>query len=109
MNQSNCVTKSWFLKGRQETCQRVAEETGYPIVHPYDNYNIMAGQGTTAFEMIKHQGLGDMDAILTTVSGGGLASGLSLASKSLNPNMKGEFFWGEPYDFDTTQPFVDPT
>lgn len=41
-----------------------------------------------ALEMMTNQNLGDMDAILTTVSGGGMASGISVAAKSINPSIK---------------------
>ena len=41
-----------------------------------------------ALELMAHQNLGDLDAILTTVSGGGMASGISIAAKSLNPSIK---------------------
>ena len=41
-----------------------------------------------ALEMMTNQGLGNLDAILTTVSGGGMASGISIAAKAINPSIK---------------------
>ena len=74
---------------RIEACNEIAEEKGYSIIHSYDNYNVMAGQGTIAYEMLEVQNYRDLDAILVSVSGGGMASGIAIAAKSINPNIKG--------------------
>jgi len=73
---------------RKETCDKIANGTGKLIIHPYDDPNIIAGQGTMIWEMFREQGCGDLDAILTTVSGGGMASGICLAAKNINPDVK---------------------
>ena len=71
---------------RQETCTKIANETGKVYIPSSNSYDVMAGQGTIAYEM--HEQVADLDAILVTVSGGGLASGVALASKVINPNCK---------------------
>ena len=52
---------------RKETCAKIAEETGKIIVHPYDDYDVIAGQGTVALEL--HEQVPDLDAILVSISG----------------------------------------
>ena len=54
---------------RKETCAQVAQNRGYHIIHPYDNYNVIAGQATIAYEMMHEQNLLDLDAILVPISG----------------------------------------
>jgi threonine dehydratase len=73
-------------KAREETLQQVVDETGALFIHPYDNENVIAGQGTCAAEMLMdYPGL---DIILAPVGGGGLISGTSITAKQLMPNMK---------------------
>ena len=40
---------------RKETCDEIAQENGYQIIHPYDNYSVIAGQATIAYEMLNIQ------------------------------------------------------
>lgn len=62
------------------------KEYGYTFVHPYNDEDIIAGQGTIGYEIL--QELPDVDAIVSAVGGGGLIAGISYAAKSLNPNVK---------------------
>ena len=62
------------------------EEKGYTFVHPFDDENVIAGQGTIALEII--QSMDDIDAVLVPIGGGGLISGIAFAIKSLNPAIK---------------------
>lgn len=74
------------LKSREETLKGVVDTTGAVVVHPYDNFRVISGQGTAAKELLEsYPGL---DAILAPVGGGGLLSGTALASKSLHPEIK---------------------
>lgn len=73
---------------RKETCDAIAQATGKSIIHPYDNYNVMAGQATIAYELLDLQGFQDVDAILVPISGGGMTSGIAVAAKSINPKIK---------------------
>jgi len=64
----------------------VAKEKKYTFVHPFADDEVMAGQGTVALEMFEE--VDDLDAMVVCVGGGGLISGMSVAAKSLNPNIK---------------------
>ncbi len=59
---------------------------GYVYVHPFNDREVLLGQGTTALEIIND--LKDVDAILVPVGGGGFASGVALATKLVNPGVK---------------------
>jgi len=69
--------------GRKETADKIATENDGTIVHPYDNYDVIAGQGTIGLELLEE--VPDLDIILVPISGGGMTSGIALAAKSLNP------------------------
>ncbi|XP_037085120.1 probable serine racemase [Pollicipes pollicipes] len=71
---------------RHETCAAVAAETRAAVVHPYDDYDTIAGQGTIALELLEQ--VPDLDAILVAVSGGGMISGIATAVNELRPECK---------------------
>jgi threonine dehydratase len=80
------------LDAREQSALKVIEETGAILIHPYNNFYIIAGQGTAALELMHlYPGL---DNLITPVGGGGLLSGCSTAAKALNKNIK--VFGGEP-------------
>lgn len=62
------------------------EENNYKFVHPFEDDEVMSGQGTVALEIIEE--MNDLDAMVVCVGGGGLISGMSVASKALNPECK---------------------
>ncbi|MDE6838502.1 MAG: pyridoxal-phosphate dependent enzyme, partial [Acutalibacter sp.] len=62
------------------------EEKGYTFVHPFDDEDVIAGQGTIGLEIV--QELNDIDAVLVPIGGGGLISGVACAVKSMNPRIK---------------------
>lgn len=62
------------------------DEKGYTFVHPFDDEDVIAGQGTIGLEILDQ--LKDADAVVVPVGGGGLISGVSFAIKALNPNIK---------------------
>ncbi len=74
------------LKARETTLERVVEETGATEIHPYNNFFVIAGQGTAAKEFIEDTG--KMDVILTPVGGGGLLSGTAISTRKLLPECK---------------------
>ena len=71
---------------REAIAREIAAETGRVVVPPYDDYAIMAGQGTTALELLED--VPDLDALLTPVGGGGLMAGCSTVAKALRPTMQ---------------------
>lgn len=62
------------------------DEKGYTFVHPFDDPNVIAGQGTIGLELIDQ--VKDMDAVVVPVGGGGLISGVAFALKTLNPHIE---------------------
>lgn len=66
------------LDARESTAAKVQQETGALLIHPYDNYNIIAGQATATYELLKDHP--DLDQIFVPVGGGGLLAGAALAN-----------------------------
>lgn len=62
------------------------EEKGYTFIHPFNDEDVIAGQGTIGLELLEQ--LPDVDAVIVPIGGGGLISGIAFAIKSLNPNIK---------------------
>ena len=62
------------------------DEKGYTFVHPFDDENVIAGQGTIALEITKD--LDDIDAVIVPIGGGGLISGIAYTIKSIRPSIK---------------------
>ena len=71
---------------REAKAKKIAEATGAAFVHPFDDPDVIAGQGTCGLE-IAHQ-LSDIDAVLVPVGGGGLISGVSTALKAIRPKTR---------------------
>ncbi len=65
---------------------QLRDEMGYTFVHPFDDDDVIAGQGTIGLEILDQ--LADVDAVVVPIGGGGLISGVSFAIKALNPNVK---------------------
>jgi threonine dehydratase len=64
----------------------IMEETGATLVHPYDNFNVICGQGTAALELLSD--IEDLEIIVAPIGGGGLMSGTSTTVKGLKKNIK---------------------
>lgn len=62
------------------------DKMGYTFIHPFDDEDVIAGQGTIALELMEQ--ISDLDAVIVPVGGGGLISGIAYTIKSLNPNVK---------------------
>ncbi|WP_064196729.1 MULTISPECIES: threonine/serine dehydratase [Emticicia] len=80
------------LEARESTVQQVIERTGATFVHPFNNYDVIAGQATATVELIGE--VTHLDVIMAPVGGGGLLSGTALATHYLLPNA--EVIAGEP-------------
>jgi threonine dehydratase len=74
------------LAARESTARQVMERTGAVFIHPYDDLRVMAGQGTTAIELLED--VPDLDIILCPVGGGGQLGGIAVAAKDLKPKMR---------------------
>jgi threonine dehydratase len=79
------VLKGATLSESQTEAERFVREEGLVLVHPYDDADIIAGQGTIGLEMLA--ACPDMEALVVPVGGGGLISGIATAAKALNPNI----------------------
>jgi threonine dehydratase len=88
---------------REAVAVEIAQRDGRVMVPPYDDYLILAGQGTCGLEFLEE--VPDLDCLLVPCSGGGLFAGVSTAAKALNPNIR--CFPVEPETADDTrQSFV---
>lgn len=74
-----------LTEDREARARELVERTRRVLVPPYDDYAIMAGQGTAALELMED--VPDLDALLTPVGGGGLMAGCSTVARALNPAM----------------------
>jgi threonine dehydratase len=81
---------------REKAAQRVIDETGATLVHPFNDAAVIAGQGTAARELIEDAG--DLDFVVTPVGGGGLLSGTSITTKALLPDAR--IIGAEPCEVD---------
>ena len=74
------------LESREQTLKGIIQENGALEIHPYNDYRIIAGQATAAYEIFNETG--DLDFIMAPVGGGGLLSGTALATKYMSPSTK---------------------
>ncbi|MGN1114405.1 MAG: threonine ammonia-lyase [Oscillospiraceae bacterium] len=80
-----CLVKGVYDDAYNKALE-LKEEHNYTFIHPFDDENVIAGQGTIGLELIEQ--CPDLDAVVVPVGGGGLISGVAFALKSLNPNIK---------------------
>ena len=80
------------LAARERTCADVERSTGATLVHPYDDADVIAGQGTAALELLEH--VHDLDAVMAPIGGGGLLSGTAIAATGFRPSI--QVFGAEP-------------
>jgi threonine dehydratase len=88
---------------RERVARRLAERDRLAVVPPFDDYHVIAGQGTCALELLEDAP--DLDALLTPCGGGGLFAGASTAAKTLRPELRCFPVESELSD-DTRQSFV---
>ncbi|MBO6125502.1 MAG: threonine ammonia-lyase [Bacteroidaceae bacterium] len=83
-----CLVPGVYDDAYQKAIQ-LRDEHGYTFVHPFDDENVIAGQGTIGLELLEQ--LPGVEVVLVPIGGGGLASGVAFAIKSLNPKVQ---VWG---------------
>jgi len=81
---------------RETELEKVQSETGATFIHPYENFDVICGQGTASLELLDT--INDLQTIITPVGGGGLFSGTLIYTKETNPNI--EVYAGEPLNAD---------
>jgi threonine dehydratase len=74
------------LEARETTAARIVAETGATLIHPYNDLRVMAGQGTSAIELLED--VPDLDVILCPLGGGGNLSGMAVAAKGIKPGIR---------------------
>ena len=80
-----CLVKGVYDDAYQKALQ-LRDEMGYTFLHPFDDEDVIAGQGTIALEILEQ--LHDVDAIIVPIGGGGLISGIAYTVKTLAPSVK---------------------
>ncbi|MFU1903845.1 bifunctional threonine ammonia-lyase/L-serine ammonia-lyase TdcB [Bacillus thuringiensis] len=66
-------------------CEEIIKETGETYLHPYDDVEVMAGQGTIGLDILDD--MWDVDTVIVPIGGGGIISGIAIALKSFNPSI----------------------
>ncbi|WP_188398902.1 threonine/serine dehydratase [Sporomusa sp. GT1] len=74
------------LAERHIIAKKLSDQYGYTIIHPYDDYDIITGQGTAGLEIMAQ--LPAVDCVVVPIGGGGLIGGIATAVKSINPQAR---------------------
>lgn len=80
-----CLVEGVYDDAYKKALQ-LRDEKGYTFIHPFDDVDVIAGQGTIGLELL--QQLPDVEAVIVPIGGGGLISGVAYAIKNLNPQVK---------------------
>ncbi|MBO5027850.1 MAG: threonine ammonia-lyase [Clostridia bacterium] len=80
-----CLVEGVYDDAYQKALE-LRDEKGYTFLHPFNDEDVIAGQGTIALEIADQ--LPDLDAVLVPIGGGGLIAGIAYTIKTLNPNVK---------------------
>lgn len=88
------VTEGVTFANRAEVVERIGAEQGLPLIHPFDDWDVIHGQGTAALEILEDRP--EVGAVVTPVGGGGLLAGTALAVRSLRPRSQVRVIGVEP-------------
>lgn len=80
-----CLVEGVYDDAYKKALQ-LRDEMGYTFIHPFNDPDVIAGQGTIALELAEQ--MPDLDAVIVPIGGGGLISGIAYTIKNLNPNVK---------------------
>ena len=80
-----CLVKGVYDDAYKKALE-LRDEKGYTFIHPFDDEDVIAGQGTIALELMEQ--ISDMDAVIVPIGGGGLISGIAYTIKMLKPDIK---------------------
>ncbi len=80
-----CLVNGVYDDAYQKALE-LQSKKGYTFIHPFNDEDVIAGQGTIGLELIEQ--IPDLDAVIVPIGGGGLISGIAYTVKSLNPNVK---------------------
>lgn len=80
-----CLVEGVYDDAYQKALE-LKEQEGYTFIHPFDDENVMAGQGTIGLELLEQ--LPELDAVIVPVGGGGLISGVAATIKAIRPQVK---------------------
>ncbi|MBU2665534.1 pyridoxal-phosphate dependent enzyme [Actinoplanes bogorensis] len=80
------ITYDRYTGNREQIGQALADSRGLTLIPPYEHPDVIAGQGTAALELLDE--VGQLDAILVPVGGGGLIAGSAIAAKGLQPGIR---------------------
>jgi threonine dehydratase len=80
------VTYDRYTEDRAAIGQKLAADRGLALIPPYENPHVIAGQGTAALELLEE--VGELDALVVPVGGGGLIAGSGIAAKGLQPQIR---------------------
>lgn len=83
---ANAIKYGKYTTDRDAKAREIVSQTGATLVHPFNDPDIIAGQGTCGLEIAKQ--LDDFDSVIVPVGGGGLISGISIAIKALKPRAR---------------------
>jgi threonine dehydratase len=84
------------VAARAAACAAIEAETGATLIHPFDDAQVIAGQGTAALELI--EAVSDLDIVVAPVGGGGLLSGTAIVARALREQMR--VYGAEPANAD---------
>jgi threonine dehydratase len=82
----NVILKGRTLDEAQSFVSEKINEEGLTLIHPYDNQDVILGQGTIGLEFLEK--IPDLDCLIVPIGGGGLISGIAVAAKSINRKIK---------------------
>ncbi|MCO5113355.1 MAG: threonine ammonia-lyase [Bdellovibrionaceae bacterium] len=83
---ANVILKGSMFDEAYDHCMQISKENSYTLVHPYEDPEVVAGQGTIGLELLEQ--CAELDTVVVPIGGGGLISGIALALKTLKPQIK---------------------